>query len=378
MNNKISNAQLAQLLASRSGLELKVCEAYLTELFSVVSQALRRGENVKITGFGTFKLNHVEDRRSSGVSTGGTPTVTSGHVKVVFMPAKELVALANVPFAMFEAVELAETLTVGELSALNETGGSAGTTEEAESPDVADSIDNSEDSDLSDDAEFADKPERAESIESAGESEVTDSPDNSDNPESRLPVKYVYPDREVEAMGRRKFSYGFMVGFISAVLAIGAIVGCYWYFYHNVEEEEAEVKAENEFVEASSVPLDTLNVADSAVLTDTPVAETAPVTEKVQAPQAEQVATAPSDATVYDTVTKTRYLTTIAKEHYGSYHFWPYIYEENKSRLGHPDRIRPGTRVVVPSLLKYGVSPSRPADVEAAKRLGAQIYARFK
>ncbi|MDE6669802.1 MAG: HU family DNA-binding protein, partial [Muribaculaceae bacterium] len=70
MNNKINTQQLAQLLAVRSGLELKVCEAYLNELFSVVAQVLRRGENVKISGFGTFKLNRVDaSAGSSGVTS---------------------------------------------------------------------------------------------------------------------------------------------------------------------------------------------------------------------------------------------------------------------------------------------------------------------
>ena len=81
---------------------------------------------------------------------------------------------------------------------------------------------------------------------------------------------------------------------------------------------------------------------------------------------------------VYDTVTKTRYLTTIAREHYGDFNFWPYIYLENESILGHPDRITPGTKIVVPELAKYGVSPSNKEDVAAAKKKAQEIYARFK
>ncbi|MDE5876290.1 MAG: HU family DNA-binding protein [Muribaculaceae bacterium] len=386
MNSKINAQQLAQLLAVRSGLELKVCEAYLNELFSVVTQVLKRGENVKISGFGTFKLNRVEERRSVDVSTGGASVIPS-HVKVTFIPAKEMAALANAPFAMFEAVELTEDLSVAELAALNgseakDASEDADGAELAENSDVTEASESSETSELSEDSEVSEKSELSENSESSESSDEGEMSETSDNPESRLPVKYVYPDREVEALGRRKFSYGFMVGFITALIALGAIVGCYWYFYHNVEEEEAEVKAENELVETPPMPADSLAlVADTTPVTDSgAVAEdNAPAEVQEQPSQAEQVATAPSDnKPVYDTVTKTRYLTTIAKEHYGSYHFWPYIYEENKSHLGHPDRIRPGTRVVVPPLSKYGVSPARQADVEAAKRLGVQIYARFK
>lgn len=85
-----------------------------------------------------------------------------------------------------------------------------------------------------------------------------------------------------------------------------------------------------------------------------------------------------ADSPVYDTISRTRYLTTMAKEHYGNYHLWPYIYEENKAILGHPDRIRPGTKVVIPPLSKYGVNPKNPADIAEAKRKGAAIYSRYK
>ena len=93
--------------------------------------------------------------------------------------------------------------------------------------------------------------------------------------------------------------------------------------------------------------------------------------------QNEEVPTAPSDPVVYDTISTTRYLTTMAKSHYGNYNLWPYIYEENKAFLGHPDRIRPGTPVVIPKLTKYGVDPTNKDDIEKAKQLGVDIYARY-
>ncbi len=90
-----------------------------------------------------------------------------------------------------------------------------------------------------------------------------------------------------------------------------------------------------------------------------------------------EVPTAPSDALVYDTISTTRYLTTMAKAHYGNYNLWPYIYQENQAILGHPDRIRPGTPVVIPKLSKYGVDPQNSNDIEKAKKLGVEIYARY-
>lgn len=78
-----------------------------------------------------------------------------------------------------------------------------------------------------------------------------------------------------------------------------------------------------------------------------------------------------------DQIGKTRYLTTMAREYYGDANFWPYIYEENKDRLGHPDKIKPGTSVVIPDLRKYDIDPELPADMEKAKALAKEIYARF-
>jgi hypothetical protein len=68
----------------------------------------------------------------------------------------------------------------------------------------------------------------------------------------------------------------------------------------------------------------------------------------------------------------------MAKDHYGNYHLWPYIYMENSSFLGHPDRIRPGTKVVIPPLSKYGVDPNNPKDIAKAKKKGEEIYNKYK
>ncbi len=89
------------------------------------------------------------------------------------------------------------------------------------------------------------------------------------------------------------------------------------------------------------------------------------------------VSSAYDDPIAYDRIGKDRFLITMAREYYGNPNFWPYIYEENRVKFGHPDKIRPGSSVVVPNLKKYGVDPKNPADVEKAKNLARQIYARY-
>ncbi len=134
--------------------------------------------------------------------------------------------------------------------------------------------------------------------------------------------------------------------------------------------------------DASQTPIEGFVVGKSAepvkTALHTPVAA-ADTTSDMQSSVAEEpeVPTAPSDVLVYDTISTTRYLTTMAKVHYGNYNLWPYIYEENKAILGHPDRIRPGTAIVIPKLSKYGIDPTSNADVEKAKQMGVEIYARY-
>lgn len=84
-----------------------------------------------------------------------------------------------------------------------------------------------------------------------------------------------------------------------------------------------------------------------------------------------------AETLAYDRIGTNRFLTTMAREYYGNPDFWSYIYEENSHRFGHPDRIKPGTSVIIPNLKKYGVDPNNPADVEKAKLLAKEIYARY-
>jgi len=129
---------------------------------------------------------------------------------------------------------------------------------------------------------------------------------------------------------------------------------------------------------SQSPTLDTIT-PDSAIEPIAPVTEAS--TDEVAAPTKasdmnEQPKKAPEK--VYDTITRKRFLTTMAKEHYGDYNLWPYIYDENKAILGHPDRIKPGTKVVIPPASKYGIDATNPACVAKAKKRGAEIYARYK
>ncbi len=183
---------------------------------------------------------------------------------------------------------------------------------------------------------------------------------------------------EEEDSGRRNWMGGFKIAFGAAVVAIFATL-IIWYVFSghdfngifNKTNKTAAATQVSGSVDGNKALSSDAETVESDTVSDS-MADSAPYNETE-----EGVATAPSDALVYDTIGTMRYLTTMAKAHYGNYNLWPYIYEENKSFLGHPDRIRPGTPVVIPKLSKYGVDASKPEDIEKAKKLGVEIYARY-
>ena len=48
----------------------------------------------------------------------------------------------------------------------------------------------------------------------------------------------------------------------------------------------------------------------------------------------------------------------MSRKYYGDYRFWVYIYLENSDIISDPNRIKPGTVVVIPPAEKYGIDPT--------------------
>lgn len=384
MNEKITLPALITLLSDKSGKTKKQCEDFLREFFNTIVDTLAEGENVRVKGLGTFKVITVEARKSVNVNTGEQMEIPS-HRKIVFIPAKELAEEVNSPFAMFESVEIPE-----------EEDGSGEKFEDENSGDTEVAPDSEENEPNADDVP---EPQGEYVIEEETVLENVDAPENHSAPETELqelrkqeviekpeepgePQEPEEPEVEAfaEAMPKTK-SYRFLIGFacglaFAALLCLGAYVFFFDNIFKNYHSEVTDAKIENPAVQKQIAT--TNSTASSSAKAQQP-ADNATVkpAEKVGAEEpAETAPTLPSDI-VYDTITKTRYLTTMAKDHYGNYNLWPYIYEENKKILGHPDRIKPGTRIVVPPLSKYGVDPKNPEDIRKAKAMGVKIYARY-
>ncbi|MBO4964657.1 MAG: HU family DNA-binding protein [Muribaculaceae bacterium] len=399
MNSKISLPELTALLALQSGKSKKICEEFLKTFFSVITETLAEGENVKIKGIGSFKISRVEARKSVNITTGQEFEIPA-HNRVSFVPSKELAALVNAPFEAFDTVELSDAVTDAMLDSV---------TAESEEPETAEDIDvvttvESEPEPAVEDeieAEEPEEPENSEEKYDSPESDTYSEDDLSENFDTASQQPLVSPPVEAKVVDtpdagvvpvvndnekKHKFRLGFFAGFGVAAF-VGIIVWlAVWVIKLNneVSDMKNQTAQKTEAVEApENVPVRAIEQPIPAEQPET-IASTKPQPAEVSVetqkfePVKEDVApTRPSDKPVYDKITKTRYLTTMAREYYGNYDFWPYIYEAN-ANLGHPDRIRPGTRIKVPALSTLGINPHSKADIRKARNKAAAIYARYK
>lgn len=404
-SEKVTLAGLTARLSVRTGDTKRQTEDFLRELFALISDELEKGESVKVPGLGVFKSIEVEARKSVNVNT-GEETMIPGHRKIVYMASKELSATVNEPFSMFQTIELTDE-AVTELEGAEAAEPEreavcdvpfASTVYELEEPEVIAEPELERESAPEAASELI--PEQPEAFQPASEEspdsdddtkDLNDLRDTKDLKDSKdLTDSDISEGSEVPDIPKKRFWPGFLIGFAAACLI--AFVAVWALFQYGVLSSErlagAEPKAESEAIAATSVsagvPAEVPSVepdkskAEPEPAAKEPEVQKPEVQKSVSETEAEPpVPTQPSDKKVYDTITKTRYLTTMAKDHYGNYHLWPYIYKENEKILGHPDRIRPGTKVVVPPLSKYGVNPDNKADIDKAKKLGNEIYARY-
>lgn len=382
MSSKITLPSFVTLLAMQSGLDRQLCEDFMRELLAILISSLGRGETVKVRGLGSFRLTAVQPRRSVDVSTGESIEIAA-HYKVTFSPSRELAQAVNAPFEAFRTVEIPLSVNLDpdlDYSPVEEDE-DISTTEETVSSEEIPAPEVSDDSEEFPAHEVTASPEKTNTPpevtpysdilieEISSKEDIQTSDENIPKPVmDQHHSTHTHKKHHRSHTSRRQFNLGFLMGFISAV-AVGALI---WLFYTNPLESTREM----ENYQRTETTTDTITAKSDTVKKET--SKPAVVQSKNTGTDEVSVPTKATGEVMRDTITKTRYLTTMAKEHYGNFNFWPYIYEENKSLLGHPDRIRPGTAVIVPPLSKYGVSPDNPADVAEAKRRGAAIYARFK
>lgn len=409
MSKKVLLPQLVGLISSATGKSKTNVEIFLKSFFNILTQCLEEGDSVKVKGIGTFKLNPVEMRKSVNVAT-GEEMVIPAHNKVAFLPAKTLAEQINREFAWLEIAEISDTVSNEELGLIsfdyNHAQERVSTVsypskpneQELKEGEISQPVSTKDDISREEEQESEHLGEEMEKefgeiepVEPFGPIDPQDPEPGQPIPEEKINGQRVQAD-EIERLAtnfatlntslskneernkKRSFNYFIITLLTCAALITGGFFLVYALLANKIERESnRSITAQTEVSEKLAQEQEEENNSPEQQM-ETQIQEVELTEENPDA----KAPTAPSDEKITDTVTKTRYLTTIAKEHYGNYNLWPYIYIENQNKLGHPDRIKPGTKVTVPSLAKYGVDPNNIDDIEKAKKMGVDIYKKYR
>ena len=108
MDAKLNQSDLISLFAKGGNISVAKAESFVKNFFDLIIEGLEQDGIVKINGLGTFKVTDVASRGSVNVNTGEKIEI-KGHRKLTFIPADALKEQVNLPFAMFEPVEVDDT-----------------------------------------------------------------------------------------------------------------------------------------------------------------------------------------------------------------------------------------------------------------------------
>ncbi len=361
MTQKITFLQLVASLCDATSCDNETASGFIKELFENIASSLSKGETVTVKGLGTFSLN--------------------GSNAVSWIPDEQLAAAVNEPFALFEAVELGDGVTE---EILSESTPITMIDEAEENNSKA--IDASEISEEKQDESPTEMPPvqiTGDSIEA--DSETEHEPHTAVEAESEPTVStFIATDNteyqnnsqvcdEPEPYTRKRFHLHPCMTFLFGLILglAGGYFGAIYAYDHISKTADSNDTAEMSR-EIGYTPSEEDNTTDECVSAE----ETSQADTIIASGSNESMEASSTPYLAIDTVTPYKYLTTMSRRYYGDYRFWVYIYEENKDQISDPDRINPGTAVIIPHAEKYGIDPKDKKSIADAERKSAEIQAQ--
>ena len=397
-DNKLNNVHLRQAIIDRTDATEREANLFLRVLVEQIIAGLQGGEQIKINGLGTFRLQEMAPRKSVNVNT-GEPFIIPGYTKVVFAPE----------VSMREMVEKNKSVTP--IVNLNADTSAAPVDEEALSPleklgRQADEIvgilaDLGQDPRMRSQAAEESVPteeERAETMDSAATEEVAEEPVSEAVAEEVAIEEMISEEVAEEEIAEEKAEEKVAEPIAETVAKPVAEP-----IAEPIVEPVAEPVAEPTKEESVVVPvepiapiagktdkkrkyhffrdtlicvmcllvvlaggflflrgamanwIDSLVAKREPVATDTVVAiPSTPMVEEITEDTA-VIENAP-ELPVYQQFIATEEiregsrLTWLAYRYYGNKDLWVYIYDANKDHLGNPNEIRVGTPIRIPRL----------------------------
>ena len=388
MNEKISFPDLVGLLSSKMNITKKEAETFLKEFFTVSTEIITSGEELRINGLGLFKPIWVEARGSINIQT-GEPVEIPGHYKLSFIPDKVLREAVNAPFSSFSVEVLNDHVPIEDMTAVP-----------SQDIDENNDICNTENVELQDSKEIREKEEEDEPIEPAHEYIQEDKSADEESSEStvssqeieKFQEEIIQPESETKveekeedcyedylrkSASRKSFWWGVLSAFGIIIICLAGGI----FFMGNdspyvvkigeytlsLGKQSIDSRPMNNNPESVVLPenKDTLSeMENDSVLKDS-VISASPLA-------------APEVKPVIETIRSGVFLTTLARKYFGHKAFWVYIYEENKDVIKNPNQVPIGTRLTIPSASKYDIDANNRTSVEKAKALAAKIQSRYE
>lgn len=119
MEKKLLLQEVADLLATKTGISRKAADSFSRLFFDLIVEGLTKDKYVKIKGLGTFKIVSVGERESINIHTGERIQI-SGHNKITFTQDPFIKDLVNKPFAHFQTVPLNDETEISELEEVDQ------------------------------------------------------------------------------------------------------------------------------------------------------------------------------------------------------------------------------------------------------------------
>ena len=388
MNEKISFPDLVGLLSSKMNITKKEAETFLKEFFTVSTEVITSGEELRINGLGLFKPIWVEARGSINVQT-GEPVEIPGHYKLSFIPDKVLREAVNAPFSSFSVEVLNDHVPIEDMTAVP-----------SQDIDENNDICNTENVELQDSKEIREKEEEDEPIEPAHEYIQEDKSADEESSEStvssqeieKFQEEIIQPESETKVEEKEEDCYedylrksasrkSFWWGVLSA---FGIIIICLAGGIFFMGNDSPYVVKIGEYTlslgkqSIDSRPMN--NNPESVVLPENK--DTLSEMEKDSVLKDSVISVSPLAAPevkpVIETIRSGVFLTTLARKYFGHKAFWVYIYEENKDVIKNPNQVPIGTRLTIPSASKYDIDANNRTSVENATALAAKIQSRYE
>ena len=388
MNEKISFPDLVGLLSSKMNITKKEAETFLKEFFTVSTEVITSGEELRINGLGLFKPIWVEARGSINIQT-GEPVEIPGHYKLSFIPDKVLREAVNAPFSSFSVEVLNDHVPIEDMTAVP-----------SQDIDENNDICNTENVELQDSKEIREKEEEDEPIEPAHEYIQEDKSADEESSEStvssqeieKFQEEIIQPESETKveekeedcyedylrkSASRKSFWWGVLSAFGIIIICLAGGI----FFMGN--DSPYVVKIGEYTLSLGKQSIDSRlmnNNPESVVLPENK--DTLSEMEKDSVLKDSVISVSPLAAPevkpVIETIRSGIFLTTLARKYFGHKAFWVYIYEENKDVIKNPNQVPIGTRLTIPSASKYDIDANNRTSVENAKALAAKIQSRYE